>query len=113
MVEVYHCNYIWFVLLLSSSVILIMLGAIGTAISHLCHAPDMIGYVSSFTYNNPYMQIPAGGASLGAMDRARLLRDLRVKIGDTASDDDVGHIVFATVNRSNTIGNLDSAKLYS
>lgn len=112
MVEVYHCNYLWFALLLSSSIVLIMLGAIGSAISHLCHAPDMIGYVSSFTYNNPHMQIPAGGEFLGAMERARLLRDLTVKIGDVASDDEVGHIVFATVNHSNTVEGLDAAKLY-
>ncbi|KAI4729108.1 hypothetical protein E4T49_03119 [Aureobasidium sp. EXF-10728] len=97
-VEVYH--------------FLIMLGAIGSALGHLCHAPDMIGYVSSFTYNNPYMQVPAGGESLGAMDRARLLRDLTVKIGDATSEADVGHIVFATVHRSNTVGDLDAAKLY-
>ncbi|KAG9587427.1 hypothetical protein KCU77_g9005, partial [Aureobasidium melanogenum] len=88
MVEVYHCNYIWFALLLSSSVILIMLGAVGSAISRLCHAPDMIGYFWSFTYDNPHMQV------------------------DAASDDDVGHIVFVTVNRSNPVGNLDAAKLY-
>ncbi|KAK6007538.1 hypothetical protein QM012_004352 [Aureobasidium pullulans] len=112
MVEAYHCNYLWFALLLSSSVVLIMLGAIGSAISHLCHAPDMIGYVSSFSYNNPYMQIPAGGASLSAMERARLLRDLMVKVGDAAPEDDVGNIVFATVNRSSNIGNLDAAKMY-
>ncbi|THZ74212.1 hypothetical protein D6C84_09459 [Aureobasidium pullulans] len=111
-IEVYHCNYLWFVLLLTSSVILVMLGAIGSALSHLCHAPDMIGYVSSFTYNNPYMQVPSGGESLGAMERARLLRDLKVKIGDATSESDVGHVVFATVHRSDTVGDLNAAKLY-
>lgn len=112
MVEVYHCSYLWFALLLSSSVVLIMLGAVGSAISHLCHAPDMIGYVSSFTYNNPYMQVPTGGAYLSAMDRACLLRDMTVKIGDAVSEDDVGHIVFGTVDRPNTVGDLDTTKLY-
>lgn len=40
--EMYHCNYLWFALLLSSSVVLILLGAISSAVSHLCHAPDMV-----------------------------------------------------------------------
>jgi hypothetical protein len=111
-VEVYHCNYLWFALLLSSSVVLIMLGAIGSALSHLCHAPDMIGYVSSFTYNNPYMQVPARGESLGAMERARLLRDMTVKIGDANPESDIGHVVFATVHGSDTIGDLNAGKLY-
>lgn len=110
--EVYECNYLWFALLLTSSVTLIMLGSIGTALSHLCHAPDMIGFVSSFTYNNPYMEVPSGGESMGAMERARLLRNMRVKIGDASSDQDVGHIVFATVHRANTVADLNAAKLY-
>jgi hypothetical protein len=111
-IEVYHCNYLWFALLMSSSVVLIMLGAIGSALGHLCHAPDMIGYVSSFTYNNPYMQVPAGGESLGAMERARLLRDMTVKIGDATVESDIGHVVFATARRSGTVGDLSAGKLY-
>ena len=111
-IEVYHCNFLWFALLLASSVVLIMLGAIGSALSHLCHAPDMIGYVSSFTYNNPYMQVPAGGESLGAMERARLLRDMTVKVGDATPEDVVGHVVFGTLHDSNNVRDLDARKLY-
>jgi hypothetical protein len=110
--EVYECNYLWFSLLLTASVILISLGSIGTALSHLCLAPDMIGYVSSFTYNNPYMKLPSGGACLGAMDRARLLRNMEVKIGDANLEHDVGHVVFATVHVSDTVGGLKAARDY-
>jgi hypothetical protein len=110
--EVYKCNYLWFSLLLVSSCILLMLGSAGTALSHLCHAPDMMGYVSSFTYNNPYMSVPPGGESLGAMERARLLRDVKVKIGDARVDDEVGHVVFATLDRADSVGDLSLAKRY-
>jgi hypothetical protein len=110
--EVYKCNYLWFSFLLVSSCILLMLGSVGTALSHLCHAPDMMGYVSSFTYNNPYMSVPPGGESLGAMDRARLLRDVKVKIGDARVDDEVGHVVFATLDRIESVGGLSLLKLY-
>lgn len=110
--EVYKCNYIWFSLLLVSSCILLMLGSVGTALSHLCHAPDMMGYVSSFTYNNPYMSVPSGGDSLGAMEKARLLRDVKVKIGDAEVDSEVGHVVFATLDRAELVGDLSLDKLY-
>lgn len=89
-----------------------MLGSVGTALSHICRAPDMMGYVSSFTYNNPYMSVPTGGESLGAMERARLLRDVKVKIGDARVDDEVGHVVFATMDRAEVIGDLSPDKLY-
>jgi len=110
--EVYKCNYVWFSLLLVSSCILLMLGSVGTALSHICHAPDMMGYVSSFTYNNPYMSVPSGGESLGAMERARLLRDVNVKIGDARVEDEVGHVVFATLDRAEVVGDLSPEKLY-
>ncbi|THX28572.1 hypothetical protein D6D12_04701 [Aureobasidium pullulans] len=110
--EVYKCNYLWFAFLLVSSCILLLLGSAGTALSHLCHAPDMMGYVSSFTYNNPYMSVPSGGESLGAMERARLLRDVKVKIGDARVNDEVGHVVFATLNRADSIGDLSLKKHY-
>ncbi|KAI5200955.1 hypothetical protein E4T39_05451 [Aureobasidium subglaciale] len=110
--EVYKCNYFWFALLLVSSCILLMLGSAGTALSHLCHAPDMMGFVSSFTYNNPYMVIPPGGESLGAMERARQLRDVKVKIGDARMNDEVGHVVFATLDRADSIGDLSPTKHY-
>lgn len=110
--EVYKCNYLWFSFLLVSSCILLLLGSAGTALSHLCHAPDMMGYVSSFTYNNPYMRVPAGGEYLGAMERARLLKDVRVKIGDAKVADEVGHVVFATLNRADSVGDLSLSKRY-
>lgn len=110
--EVYKCNYIWFAFLLASSCILLMLGSVGTALSHLCHAPDMMGYVSSFTYNNPYMSVPPGGESLGAMDRARLLKDVKVKIGDARVDSEVGHVVFAILDCVESVGDLSLLKLY-
>ncbi|KAG9686057.1 hypothetical protein KCU95_g12317, partial [Aureobasidium melanogenum] len=108
----YRCNYFWFSFLLVSSCILLILGSAGTALSHLCSAPDMMGYVSSFTYNNPYMNVPPGGESLGAMERARLLRDVKVKIGDARADDEVGHVVFATLDLPDPIGDLSLAKHY-
>ncbi|KAI4721751.1 hypothetical protein E4T48_01959 [Aureobasidium sp. EXF-10727] len=110
--EVYRCNYLWFAFFLISSCILLLLGSAGTALSHLCNAPDMMGYVASFTYNNPYMIVPPGGESLGAMERARLLRDVKVKIGDARVDDEVGHVVFATLDRADTIGDLSLVKHY-
>ncbi|KAH0376426.1 hypothetical protein KCU92_g9790, partial [Aureobasidium melanogenum] len=110
--EVYRCNYLWFSFLLVSSCILLILGSAGTALSHLCNAPDMMGYVSSFTYNNPYMNVPSGGESLGAMERARLLRDVKVKIGDARADDEVGHVVFATLDCPDLIGDLSLARHY-
>ncbi|KAH0394318.1 hypothetical protein KCU89_g11491, partial [Aureobasidium melanogenum] len=69
-------------------------------------------WACGFTYNNAYMNVPPGGESLGAMDRARLLRDVKVKIGDARADDEVGHVVFATLDCPDLIGDLSLARHY-
>jgi hypothetical protein len=46
------------------------------------------------------------------MERARLLRDVKVKIGDASVDDEVGHVVFATLDRAEAVGDLSLVKLY-
>lgn len=45
-------------------------------------APDIFGYVSSLTRDNPNIGIPDGGTTLSGTQRARLLKRVKVKIGD-------------------------------
>lgn len=47
------------------------------------------------TYENPHVRIPQGGSTLDAMERARLLKDVDVYIGDVHGDKTVGHIAVA------------------
>lgn len=110
--SIYVCNYLWLGLLMASSVALLTLGILGTVLEKRCRAPDIMGYVSSQTYDNPYVILPPGGSAMGAMERARLLRDVRVKIGDARHKEDVGHVVFATLDGKGDIGGLDMEKYY-
>lgn len=74
----------------------------------------MLGFVASMTYDNPYVVLPEGGATLDAMERARLLRDLRVRIGDVRIEEDVGHVAFAAVDEmgDTSVGPLERRRKY-
>lgn len=109
---IYACNYVWFALLLASSSVLLLTGLTGTMLKYKCLAPDMMGYAASLTYNNPHAQLPSGGGALSAMERARLLKDIPVKIGDANMHGDVGHVVFATTCDEAPIGKLSRSKTY-
>lgn len=65
-------------------------------------APDIFGYVSSLTRDNPHIQLPTEGSALSGMDRARMLKGVRVRIGDvqsgTVGESSVGRIGLAPVN---------------
>lgn len=110
--EVYACNFVWFALLMVSTSVLFFTGLIGTILKYRCLAPDIIGFVTSLTYNNPHVKLPPGGGVLSAMERARLLRDVEVKIGDANHDSDIGLVVFATTSGETPIGRLQKCRTY-
>lgn len=64
-------------------------------------APDIFGFVSSLTRDNPHLQLPSEGSSLNGIDRARMLKKVKVKLGNvqevTAENGTVGTIGLAPV----------------
>lgn len=50
-------------------------------------APDIFGYVSSLTRDNPHIHLPTEGSALSGIDRARMLKGVKVKIADVQSGD--------------------------
>lgn len=62
------------------------------------------------TYENPYVKIPEGGSTLDAMERARLLKDMKVYVSDVRGDKTVGHIALAA---GVTLRHLERGRLYA
>ncbi|KAF1841526.1 uncharacterized protein K460DRAFT_408986 [Cucurbitaria berberidis CBS 394.84] len=62
----------------------------------LPHGPDVMMNVSSLTRNDKHL--PVNGTFLGASQRARLLRDVRVRFGDVEPKEEVGRLAIASVH---------------
>lgn len=92
---VYKTNWKWFVALLISSLVLLAAAYAGLILKYITLAPDIIGYASSLTMLNPYVPTPTGGTTLHGLERAALLHDLPVRIGDVCANEPVGAIAFA------------------
>ena len=56
-------------------------------------------------------QLQPRGSYLDGSERARLVRNVRVKLGDVAQDEEVGHIAIGTVGEK-PIARLQSSRLY-
>ncbi|XPS94379.1 hypothetical protein M3J09_003695 [Ascochyta lentis] len=95
MQEIFLCNFAWLALLMVSSTVIFITGAVGLVLKRKTLGPEMFGFVTSMTYENPWVNIPKGGTMLDAMERARLLKDMEVHVGDVRGDEDTGHIAFA------------------
>jgi hypothetical protein len=93
--EIFVCNFAWLSLLLVSSIAILLTGGIALILKRRTLGPEMFGFVSSMTYENPYVKIPTGGSMLDAMERARLLKDIPVRVGDVCGDEQIGHIALA------------------
>jgi hypothetical protein len=92
---IYVCNFAWLSLLLAAAITIFLIGAASLILKRKTLGPEMFGSVTSMTYENPYLNIPRGGSMLDAMERARLLKDVEVRVGDVCGDQDIGHIALA------------------
>ena len=108
---VYKTNWTWFTLLLVSSIILLIAAYVGLVLKYYTCVPDIIGYASSMTLTNPYVPTPTGGTTLHGLERAALLQDLPVRIGDVCADEPIGAIAFAKADEGR-VGKLDRRRFY-
>ncbi|KAL6158485.1 hypothetical protein ACJBU6_02597 [Exserohilum turcicum] len=108
---VYRTNWKWFTALLVCSLILLVAAWAALILKHITIAPDIIGYASSLTLLNPYCPTPTGGTTLNGLERAALLHDLPVRIGDVCPNESVGAIAFAKADMGQ-VARLDRQRWY-
>ncbi|EHL02243.1 hypothetical protein M7I_1837 [Glarea lozoyensis 74030] len=65
---------------------LVMLGAsiVGVVYSRKTIVPDYLGYVSSLAKESQYIRMPDVGVNMDGIDKARLVKDVKVKLGDVS-----------------------------
>lgn len=105
---------VWVTLLIAVSIILLLCSALSLILRLLIVAPDVLGYVSSLTRDNPYIITKPsdnGGSLLDGTDLARRLRDVRIKIADVAPDADVGHVAVVEISKDRDELQLKCSKL--
>lgn len=107
----YKTNWIWFSALLVCSIMLQIAAYVGLVLKYLTLAPDIIGYASSLTLMNPYVPTPTGGTTLHGLERASILHDLRIKIGDVCPNEPVGAIAVSLAG-DGRVGRLDRNREY-
>jgi len=101
---VYQAHRVWVALLLLTTLILQICAVAGLVLKYMCTVPDILGFVSTMTRDNPFVPLPEGGNTLDGLERARMLFDLRVQLADVRWEGDVGHLAFRSVGDGGGIG---------
>jgi hypothetical protein len=83
--------------------------AILSALLHyISIGPDNIDFVSALTQRHG-LEIPNTRSFLDGDEKTRLLKDIKLKIGDVAAKDSVG---FITIDTERTLGSLKAGRHY-
>jgi hypothetical protein len=114
-VTIYVSDRLWIGLLLVVTTIVQLCAVAGFFLKYAATAPDILGYVSTLTRDNPFTpMVPEGGNDLSGLERARLLSDLPVQIGDVNWEEDKGHIAFRSVGTAGEFrpGHVRKERMY-
>ncbi|PVF95155.1 hypothetical protein CPB86DRAFT_875902 [Serendipita vermifera] len=90
----YQRHWEWVISALVASLAMFSVAIIGILLERRVISPDIYGYVSSMTRDNPYFPLPPNGCTLEGTERAVLLRDVVVRIEDVAPTKQIGHLAF-------------------
>ena len=103
-VRIYKVSYPWAAVFMFATSAMLFSACGGVYFSRNTVVPDYLGYVSSLAKESPYVRMPNGGANLDGMDRARLMKDLRVRLGNVDEGrGQVGRLAFARLEETGVV----------
>jgi hypothetical protein len=106
----YRLNYLWLVIDFIGCAVLLIAAAAAVWLRVYTLAPDILGAISSLTRDNP--DLP-GSSTLNGIDRARMLKDVKVRIADVGGQDGVGRVGLTVENGSSeNVAKLQKGKPY-
>lgn len=73
----YHLSWPWLAIDITTCIILFVAAIICHWLRVHTVAPDVFGYVSSMTRDNPHLKLPAGGSAMSDIDRAKALKKVQ------------------------------------
>lgn len=96
--DVFASNVIWIMITMIVSFLLLSCGIVSMMFKYGTNSPDIPGFVSSMTRDNPnFEQIPDGDKFDG-LKRARVLGHMKVQIVDVKPWDSDGHVTLKPLN---------------
>ncbi|PVG03890.1 hypothetical protein CPB86DRAFT_810426 [Serendipita vermifera] len=116
--QTYQRHWEWVISAFVASLAMLGVAMTGILLEKRVISPDIYGYVSSMTRDNPYFPLPPTGCALDGTQRAVLLRDVVVRFEDVAPNKRIGHLALTMVeNKASTQQSLDCrlrrTKMYS
>ena len=111
--QIYLCSFPWLGVFLLANTVMLIAAITGVIFSRKTIVPDYLGYVSSLAKESPYIRMPDVGVNMDGMDKARLVKDVKVRLGDVADAEEgangIGRLAFARMEETKLV---QKGKLY-
>jgi hypothetical protein len=93
--SLYALNIPWLIVFFLSNVVMFAAAIAAVVFKLQCQTPDLLGYVSSLTRDSEFFKWQGGagrGSVLDGAERARILKEDRVRLMDVGRGEEVGRI---------------------
>jgi hypothetical protein len=103
-----HCDLMWFAILCLATLVLFCAAILSAVITLIRISPDATDFLSALTRSDGSTRLESG-SSLDEDDRVRLLKNIRLRIGDASSEESAGMVV---IGRAENADVLKRGRLY-
>ncbi|KAJ5109427.1 hypothetical protein N7456_006102 [Penicillium angulare] len=104
-----HTDPGWITAFILTIVVMVLASILTFYLGSTTLIPDILGYVSSLTRNNPHIPVSDVSVVVGGLQRTRLLGPMVLRMGDTTPGDDVGTLA---VGRLSSTTRSNARRLY-
>lgn len=108
LVYVVKCDNLWLTVLLISTGVTTLIGIFGIVATMCRRGPELGLNISAMIKDSPFVDSPAISSTLDASDRTRMCKNLVVKYGDVACEDEFGHVAIGNLG----VSDFGSRRLY-
>lgn len=105
--QVYYCYFPWLGVFLFSTLVMLVGAITGVVFSRKTIVPDYLGFVSSLAKESPWIRMPDVGVNMDGMDKARLVKEVKVRLGDVSyaqgGHSNIGRLAFARLEETTKV----------
>ncbi|KAJ6015863.1 hypothetical protein N7540_010454 [Penicillium herquei] len=95
--SIYNVNFVWLGIFLVATIVMAAAAVVTIVLTLLSLNPDVLGYVSTFIWSSPSLDLPQSGTFIPADRKTRSIRPLEIRLGDLRGEEEIGELAVGSI----------------
>lgn len=95
--SIYVVDHAWLAVFLVATAVMAASAVITAVLTSLSKNPDILGYISTFIWTSPFLELPKSGTFVGGDQKTRSIKKLDIRFGDVKSESEIGKLSVGTM----------------